>query len=85
MYFELQPNGNQKSFYGKAVVNVRANGLIVLYSYNTPVCAIDKSGAFVRLWSGWSAATAKHVNAFRDLYGISAISKNEWLKEVVKK
>lgn len=85
MRFELQPNRNQKSFYGKAVVHVHADGSAVLISYNTPVCAIDKNGSFIRLWGGWSATTAKHVDAFRNLYGFRAINKSEWLKLGVKK
>lgn len=34
--YELAPNGTQKSFYGKAVVEIDNAGNETLYSYNTP-------------------------------------------------
>ena len=63
---KLIPSTSQKSFYGKAVVLYREDG-IYLRSYNTLVCHIDNNGAFSRLWSGWSATTAKHMNSFRNM------------------
>lgn len=35
--YELAPNGTQKSFYGKAVVEIDNAGNETLYSYNTPI------------------------------------------------
>lgn len=35
--YELIPNNGQKSFYGKAIVEVDQNGNETLYSYNTPI------------------------------------------------
>ena len=35
--YELAPNGTQKSFYGKAVVEIDNAGNETLYSYDTPI------------------------------------------------
>ena len=35
--YELAPNGTQKSFYGKAIVEIDNAGNETLYSYNTPI------------------------------------------------
>ena len=35
--YELEPITSQKSFYGKAIVEVDDNGDETLYSYNTPI------------------------------------------------
>lgn len=76
---ELQPNGRQKSFYGKAKVywNPRA-GMWILRSYNTDVCGIDVQGKIYRFWDDYSATTMKHVNAFCTQFGIPALSKRDW-------
>ena len=68
----------QKSYYGKAVIVDDGDGEKKLRSYETVVCKIDKDGNFVRLWGGYSVTTMKHVNDFRRLYGLSALSKKEW-------
>ena len=67
--FELKPyRSSQKSYYGKAKVETvsRDNHVVgyVLYSYDTPVCAIDCFGCFTRLWDSYSATTMKHINSF---------------------
>lgn len=62
--YELMPTNGQKSFYGKAYVIIDNNGDETLYSYNTPVIRKSISGKLTRLWSGWSATTGKHINAF---------------------
>lgn len=67
----------QKSYYGKAKV-IEGGGVYSLQSYETIVCRFDVNGGFVRLWGGWSATTAKHVNDFRNLFGLPALSKREW-------
>ena len=76
--FELKPIGNQKSFYGKALVIACNNGNTYLQSYQTIVCMIDNNGNFKRLWHGYSATTAKHIDSFRRLYNLPGISKKEW-------
>lgn len=75
----LAPIDHHKSFYNKCYV-VEENGWFVLTSYETEVAKGDRNGNFVRLWDGWSATTARHVNAFRADLGLPAISKSEWDK-----
>lgn len=64
----------QKSFYGKAKV-IETDGETLLQSYDTIVCKIDKSGKFVRMWSGYSAATMRHINSFIEMFGIEGGGK----------
>ena len=80
--FELKPNTSRKSFYGKAEVIERDNGDIELRSYNTIVARI-RNGNFERLWSGYSATTMRHVNAFLDYFGISGGGKAWWMEQEV--
>ena len=68
--FELMPTDRRKSFYNKAIVTEREDGSAVLTSYITDVCMIDSNGNFRRMWSGESATTMRHVNAFLHLYGL---------------
>ena len=69
----------QRSYYGKAKTR-RENDLIILTSYNTDVAMIDvKTNTFYRLWNGWSATTAKHVNEFRLQNGFTPLNKKAWL------
>lgn len=62
--YELTPTDNHKSFYGKAVVEVAADGSETLYSYNTPIIKRTAAGELVKLWGGWSATTGRHIAAF---------------------
>ena len=77
-YYELKPANGRKSFYGKAVERVAANGDSVCRSYSTDVCGII-GGKFVRFWDGWSATTARHIDAYRTGHGLPKLSKKEWL------
>ena len=79
---EIIPNCSrrQKSFYGKARQITLANGDKYLQSYETIVARIDSKGEFTRLWAGYSATTAKHIDAFRRENGLAGISKKEWDK-----
>lgn len=52
-------------------------GLYVLTSYSTDVAAI-RDGVLIRLWSGWSATTQKHVNQFCGLFGLGGVNKRGW-------
>ena len=71
----------QKSYYGKAAIQDGANGEKLLRSYDTIVCAFNpKSGEVSRFWNGYSVTTQKHINDFRKLYGLAALSKKEWKK-----
>lgn len=64
-----------KSFYGKAKVIEKDNGEKVLQSYNTEVCKITSGGEFVRLWSGYSVTTMRHVNSFLNFFNLSGGGK----------
>ena len=67
-----------KSFYGKAKVIETDNGEIILQSYNTVVCKITSGGEFVRLWSGYSVTTMRHINSFLQLFDIAGGGKAWW-------
>ena len=75
--YELKPVNGRKSFYGKAEAIERDNGDIELRSYNTIVARI-RNGKFERLWSGYSATTMNHINAFLNAFGISGGGKAWW-------
>ena len=64
MLVELKPKDSHKSFYGKALVELKEDGSRVLYSYNTPIIIMHNDGSLKRLWDGWSATTGRHVAAF---------------------
>lgn len=64
MIYELTPTNGQKSFYGKARVEILENGTKVLYSYNTKIMYISPIGTMFKLWNDWSATTGKHIKAF---------------------
>lgn len=72
--YELIPNNGQKSFYGKAIVEVDQNGNETLYSYNTPIIKKLATGDLVKLWEGWTATTGRHIKAF------CGLSKAEYQK-----
>lgn len=77
--FELAPIDNRKSFCGKAIVTEYSDKLAILKSYGTEVARIE-NGVFVRMWSGYSPTTQRHVNAFRSVYGLETITGTEWKK-----
>ena len=62
--YDLIPTNNQKSYYGKARVHVMSDGSEVLYSYGTPIVKRTANGDLIKLWSGWSATTGKHIKSF---------------------
>ena len=67
-----------KSFYGKATVIENESGEKILQSYNTEVCKVTIDGEFVRLWSGYSSTTMRHVNSFLTFVGIEGGGKAWW-------
>lgn len=71
-------DGRTKSFYGKAKVIEKDNGEKVLQSYNTEVCKIGSNVEFVRLWSGYSVTTMRHINSFLQLFDIAGGGKAWW-------
>lgn len=46
--------------------------------YDLPVMGCDSGGEFVRLWSGYSVTTMRHINSFLDFFGISGGGKAWW-------
>ena len=68
----------QKSYYGKAVVIEEADE-IMLRSYNTIVCKIDRNGEFKRIWGGYSATTMNHINDFRRAFRLAPLNKKAWV------
>ena len=65
-YFDLTPlpEQNQKSFYGKARVQINDDGTQDLYSYNTLVARNSPDGHITRFCNDWSLTTGKHIKAF---------------------
>ena len=66
----------QKVFYRKAAL-IENKGRVFLQSYDTVVACIDK-GKLFKLWDGYSATTARHINAFCYSFGVKPVSKKEW-------
>lgn len=77
MKYEVIPHNGRKSFYGKAIVT-EVDGSKTLTSYTTDVARIDKEGHFIKLWNGYSVTTMNHVNAFRIMNELNALTKKEW-------
>jgi hypothetical protein len=61
------------------------NGCKMLTSYTTNVASITPDGEFTRHWNGYSATTMRHVNTFRELYGMDKINKKIWESMEVKR
>lgn len=79
--YELQANHDRrKSFYKKAFVTISDDGTKFLTSYETTVAAISPDGKLKRLWDGWSATTARHIDEFARQEGLQAIGKSKWLE-----
>ena len=62
----------------KATWYTDSDGAKVLRSYTTDVLKIYR-GRVYKLWEGYSATTAKHINAFLLLNGYAGISKRDWI------
>ena len=78
--FPLSPVDSRKSFYGKCnVICGEKDGKTVYYlkSYNTFIAKFDGE-KIVRLWSGWSATSQRHFNAFADFCGVESLGKKTW-------
>lgn len=65
--YELKPSGSQKSFNGKAIVEIEPNGDEILYSYGTKILTKHKDGSYTKHWDDWSATTGKHIASFAGL------------------
>ena len=68
-----------EGFNRRASIRVNEDGTAILTSYYTDVAAI-KNGIFFKLWDGFSATTLKHVNLFREYYGMDALNKRGWIE-----
>ena len=87
-----KPMGKRYKPLGDAKGNAYAHAQVVecaryhaLLSYGTTVCRAvlgdgggDGVARFVRHWSGYSATTLKHVNAFRAWHGLPELTKKDW-------
>lgn len=64
--YELSPHNGRKSFYGKAIVEVSADGTKKLYSYDTLVLSIDTEKQLHRHWDTDkpSTTTMSHIKSF---------------------
>ena len=64
--YELKPTAGQKqrSFYGKASVIIDEHGGKMLLSYGKPIIKKDSTGAYIRLYDGYTATTGRHIRAF---------------------
>lgn len=62
--YDLTPTNWQKSFYGKARIEVDDNGTETLYSYGTKIISKDGEGNLKRFWNGWTNTTGAHVKSF---------------------
>lgn len=67
--YDLPCLDSRKSFYGKAKV-IERDGETVLLSYNTEVAKITESGEFVRLWSGSTQTTNRHIKSFKQFFNV---------------
>ena len=60
---------SRASFYKKAFVEINDNNDITLYSYNTAICTIKKSGKIVNLFfEDISVTTSRHIKEFFKQY-----------------
>ena len=82
MKWQLSPTNGQKSYYGKAIVELNTQNETVLYSYGTKICAFvpgkRNNTVFVKYWNGYSATTMKHINSFCAQNGHHGYNKKDW-------
>lgn len=74
---ELHPEyDRRKSFYGKARVEIKADGTQILWSYDTAVASISPEKELAI--NGWySQTTGRHINEFLRQNGFDSMSKQE--------
>ena len=77
--FELKPNDNRKSFYGKAKV-VTDNGISDLISYTTKVASYNHFTNKMSVFGWFSNTTAKHINSLLNFHGFKTCNKKELKK-----
>lgn len=65
MSYELIPTNGRKSFYGKARVEIDADGSRTLFSYGTKICTLAAGGELSRHYYGKRTnTTSAHVKSF---------------------
>lgn len=70
------------SVLGSNQTELRINGNVVFFSYNTPVAALFE-GKYYRTSKKWSNTTSKHINKWLD--GIEAeLKEQSFFDELVK-
>jgi hypothetical protein len=70
--YELSPRDGRKSFYGKAMVLIDAEGNETLYSYGTEVARFKRKENKVEVLGRFSLTTGRHITAFVNEHGIYA-------------
>jgi hypothetical protein len=76
----LTPTTSHKSFYGKAKIktfNHLGCEIAQLVSYSTVVAEYNVTKKIMTVKGWYSATTAKHINAFLEMYGYPSCSKKE--------
>ena len=71
---------NQKSFYGKAIVEFSGKDRI-LWSYETPVAMVNVLDKTAKVWGTYSKTTLIHIKEFLKRYGFKADSKKQILED----
>lgn len=76
---ELKPiHSRRKSFYKKAFVTLDSDTeSYTLRSYQTIVAQVTGE-ELTRMWNGWSATTARHIDEFCKQLGFYGIGKHDW-------
>jgi len=77
----IPKHSHNKSYYGKADVRDMPDGSKVLKSYSTDVAKVTADGKFVRLWSGYSATSMRHISDFAMQYTNdfpNGVGKKQW-------
>ena len=58
------------------------NGIVIFFSYQTPVAGCDDEGCF-RTDKKWSTTTSKHINQWLSGSNARLVSQN-WIDDLVK-
>lgn len=69
----IVPNTNNKATFYKD-----DRGGLVLRSYTTDVLRLYR-GRVYKLWQGYSATTARHIDEFMNMNGYRGICKHDWI------
>jgi hypothetical protein len=62
---------------GSNQTEVRGNGAVVLFSYETPVAAVIDGSRRVRTSTRWSKTTERHINGWLKGYKFETISQDQ--------